>query len=143
MGEAFATEDQTNETTARLDHIVCHHGVPVELLSDRRPNLLSNLIQDVCSLLGMRKINMTAYHPQYRLVENFDQTLRSMLAKHAKEFGPACNRNLHHQARPHSSSVNHPSILFMVGILTFQLNQPSQCPLHRTKLTSVQSSQKG
>ena len=74
--KAFATEYQTSETIARLlvDHIVCRHGVPVEPLSDRGPNLLSNLIQDVCSLLSLHKINTTAYHPQCDgLVENFNQ----------------------------------------------------------------------
>ena len=62
--EVFVTEDQTSETIARLlvDNIVCRHGVPLELISDRGPNLLSGLIKDVCSLLGIRKINMTAYH---------------------------------------------------------------------------------
>ena len=34
--EAYPTADQMSETIARLliDHIVCRHGVPAELLSD-------------------------------------------------------------------------------------------------------------
>ena len=69
--EAFAAEDQTSETIARLlvDHIVCHHGVPVELLSDRGTNLVSKMSAHYI----LRKINTTAYHPQSgRLVENFN-----------------------------------------------------------------------
>ena len=39
----------------------------------------------------MKKVNTTAYHPQTDgLVENFNRTLRSMLAKHCKKFGPQC-----------------------------------------------------
>ena len=84
-------EDQTSETIARLliDNVVCRHGVPTQLLSDRGPNLLSDLIHDVCELLGMKKINTTSYHPQTDgLVEKMNQTLCSMLAKHAHTFGP-------------------------------------------------------
>ena len=42
--------DQTSETIAALlfDEIICHHGVPGTLLSDRGTNLLSNLMKDVC-----------------------------------------------------------------------------------------------
>lgn len=70
-----------------VDHIVCRHGVPVELLLDWGPNLLSNFTQDVCSLLGMHKINMTAYHPQCDgLVWSFNW------ARTAVHVGQACQR---------------------------------------------------
>ena len=47
--EAFAMPDQQAETIARLfvDNVVCRHGVPAELLSDRGSNFLSNLVQGV------------------------------------------------------------------------------------------------
>ena len=59
--EAYATENQTSETIARLlvDNVVCQHGVPTELLSDWGQNLLSGLMQEVCDLLGMHKVNTT------------------------------------------------------------------------------------
>ncbi len=74
-----------------MDQVICRHGVPCEreLLSDHGANLLSTVIQDVCKLTGMAKVNTTVYHPQTDgLVENFTRTLRSMLAKHSREFGP-------------------------------------------------------
>jgi len=38
-------------------------GVPEALLSDRVTNLLSYLMKDIfCSLLGIEKLNTTAYH---------------------------------------------------------------------------------
>ena len=51
--DAYAVEDQTSETIARLlvDNVVCRHGVPVKLLSDQGSNLLSTLIMEVCELL--------------------------------------------------------------------------------------------
>ncbi len=41
--------DQLAETIARLlvENVVCRHGVPEELLSDRGANFLSELIQGV------------------------------------------------------------------------------------------------
>ena len=39
-------------------------GVPEALLSDCGTNLLSCLMQDICKLLGVKKLNTTAHHPQ-------------------------------------------------------------------------------
>ena len=77
------------QTIARslVDNVVYCHGIAGELLLDRESNLLSSLIMGVCKLLGMCKINTTAYHPQGDgLVENFNRTLQVMLTKHVKEF---------------------------------------------------------
>ena len=82
--EAFAIPHQKAETIARLfvEHIVCRHGIPEELLSDRGANFLSALIQDICRLLGVKKINTSGYHPQTDgLVERFNSTLINMIAK--------------------------------------------------------------
>jgi len=82
------------------DSVICRHGVPKELLSDRGANLLSNFILDICQLTGMKKINTTAYHPQTDgLVENFNRTLQpiqTMLAKHSRSFGMDWDRRLQH-----------------------------------------------
>lgn len=53
--ESFATSNQTSETIVQLliDHVVCRHGVPYALISDRGTNLLSTLMQEVCKLTGM------------------------------------------------------------------------------------------
>ena len=48
---------------ARLlaEEVVPMFGVPEYLLLDRGTNLLSHLITDLCKLLGIKKLNMTAY----------------------------------------------------------------------------------
>ena len=48
--EPYPLPDQTSETIARVlvDRVICRHGVPRELLSDRGANLLSAVILDVC-----------------------------------------------------------------------------------------------
>ena len=82
--EAFAIPDQKAETIALLfiEHVVCRHGIPEELLSDKGANFLSNLIQEICQVLGVKKINTSGYHPQTDgLVEKFNAMLISMIAK--------------------------------------------------------------
>ena len=40
-------------------------------------------LEDVCGLMGMKKVNTVAYYPQtYGLVEKMNRTLRSMIAKY-------------------------------------------------------------
>ena len=83
--EAFATSNQQLATIALpaywlKTYIVCRHGVHEELLSDRGSNFLSDLILELCCVLGM-KINTSGYHPQTDgLVEKFNSTILAMLA---------------------------------------------------------------
>lgn len=82
--EAFPMADQKADTIARIlvEQVVCRHGVPEQLLSDRGTNFLSELIKGVCDVLGIKKINTSGYHPQTDgLVEKFNSTLVSMIAK--------------------------------------------------------------
>ncbi len=83
--EAFAMLDQQAETIARLfvDHVVCRrHGVPEELLSNWGANFLSELVQGVCEVLGVKNVNMSGYHPQTDgLVEKFNSTFIAMISK--------------------------------------------------------------
>ena len=63
-------------------------GVPEALLSDRGANLLSHLMMDICHMLGIKKLNTTAYHQQCDgMVERFNRALKTMLQKHASSFG--------------------------------------------------------
>ena len=88
--EVFAVPDQTSLTIARLlvERLVSRHGVPRELLSDRGAAFLSKLMHEVYNLMGIHKANTTAYHPQTDgLVERFNRTLISMLAKTVEKSG--------------------------------------------------------
>ena len=74
----FPAPDQKSICIVRLlaDEVVPLFGVPEALLSDRGTNLLSYLMKDVCSFLGIKKLNTTAYHPQCDgMVERFNRKL--------------------------------------------------------------------
>ena len=51
-------------------------------MSDRGANFLPDLILQTCSLLGMKKVNTSGYHPQTDgLVEKFNCTITNMISK--------------------------------------------------------------
>jgi transposase InsO family protein len=88
--EVYAVSDQSAATIATLlvEQIMSRHGVPLEILSDRGKAFLSGLMKEVERLLGFHKVNTSAYHPQTdELVEWFNRTLTSMLAKTVEEEG--------------------------------------------------------
>ncbi|MCP4540921.1 MAG: DDE-type integrase/transposase/recombinase, partial [Chloroflexi bacterium] len=81
--EAFAVPQVDAEAIARLfmEEIVCRHGCPLELLSDRGKNFLSAMVAEVCRICDTRKVNTTSYWPQTDgLVERFNKTLATILS---------------------------------------------------------------
>ena len=49
------------------------------MLSDRGANFLSDLVQEVCRLLSIKKVNTSGYHHQSDgLIEKFNSTLHSL-----------------------------------------------------------------
>ena len=95
--EVFAVPDQSTATIARLlvEEIVSRHGVPAEILSDRGRSFLSALMREVEMLLGIHKVNTSAYHPQTDgLVERYNRTLTAMLAKTVERDGRDWDKQL-------------------------------------------------
>ena len=112
----FAVPDQKTARLARLiaEEVIPLFGVPECLLSDRGTNLLSTLMMDLCQILGITKLNTTAYHPQCDgAVERFNRTLKTMLRKHAAKFGSQWDRFLPGILlnTPHTSTGEKPSFL--------------------------------
>ena len=119
----FPVPDQKAIRLARLlvEEVVPIFGVPEALLSDRGTNLLSHLMKDLCKMLGIKKLNTTAYHPQCDgMVERFNRTLKTILRKHAATYGNQWDRYLFsalyaYRNTPHKSTGEKPSYL-MFGI---------------------------
>lgn len=76
---------QRAETVAKVivRDIVSRYGV---LHSDRGANFEGKVMKELSSLLRMRKVKTTAYHPQCDgLVERLNQTILTMLSKHVAD----------------------------------------------------------
>ncbi|KAG8239233.1 hypothetical protein J437_LFUL012557 [Ladona fulva] len=80
--EAIALPNQKPETVARafVENIVLRHGAPRQLLTDRGTSFTSQLMKEVCKILGIGKLQTTAYHPAGdELVERSHRTLMCIL----------------------------------------------------------------
>ena len=115
----FPVPDQKTLRIAELltKEVIPFCGVPEAVLTDRGTNLLSHLMLDICSKLGITKMNTTAYHPECDgMVERFNRTLKSMLRKHADKFGTQWDKYLPgllwaYRNTPHESTGEKPSFL--------------------------------
>jgi transposase InsO family protein len=81
--QAVPTRDQTAKTTAKvlLDRFVNHYGLPRQLHSDQGAQFESQVIKQLCHMLGIAKSHTTPYHAQGNAqTERFNSTLLSMLS---------------------------------------------------------------
>ena len=82
--EAFPLPDAKATTIANALYrgIICRHGVPKILLSDRGKQFTSTVLENLNKQLGVKHIFTTAYHPQSNAkVERFHRTLNDALAQ--------------------------------------------------------------
>ncbi|ELR14136.1 integrase core domain containing protein [Acanthamoeba castellanii str. Neff] len=82
--EAVALPNKKADTVARafVEHVVCRHGAPESLLSDRGKEFMNRVLKEVNALLKISKLNTSPYHPQTDgMVERFNSTIENMLSK--------------------------------------------------------------
>ena len=82
--EAKACKDQTAETAARFifENVVCRHGTPREIWSDRGKCFTGEVMTQLSRLCGMEQRFTSGYHPQTNgLTERMNRTINNMLAK--------------------------------------------------------------
>ena len=78
----YVTPDQTAKTIAKFLYQGYIFGSPNRLLSDRGANFMSSVIDEMCKILGMKKLQTMPYHPQTNgLVEISHQTIIKMIRK--------------------------------------------------------------
>ena len=86
--EAFPIPNQEAITVARalVDKFFCRFDLPEQLHSDQGRQFESELLQQICNILRIKKSRTTPYHPQSDgVVERFNRTLISMLSTCATE----------------------------------------------------------
>ena len=80
--QAYVTRTQTTQMTAKTlwDKFIVHYGLPNKILMDQGWNFESQLVADLCELMGTWKIWTSPYHPQTNgQCERFNSTLINML----------------------------------------------------------------
>nr|GEY70734.1 reverse transcriptase domain-containing protein [Tanacetum cinerariifolium] len=101
-GEPFEVRADVNEkfktkklTRLYLKEIVCKHGVPVSIISDRDPIFASRFWRSLQESLGTNLDMSTAYHPQTDgQSERTIQTLEDMLRACVIDFGNGWDKHL-------------------------------------------------
>ena len=88
--EAFPTKDQKATTVVKIlvEKVFSRFGPPVVLHSDQGANFESNLMHELCDVMGITKTRTTAYHPRCDgHVERQNRTLQDMLAAFSSKHG--------------------------------------------------------
>ena len=86
--EAYVTRTQTTQTTAKTlwDKFIVHYWLPKKILMDQVQKFESQLVADLCDLMGTWKIQTSPYRPQTNgQCERFNSTLINMLGMLPKE----------------------------------------------------------
>ncbi|KAL6455421.1 hypothetical protein MHYP_G00361230 [Metynnis hypsauchen] len=78
---AIPTKDQKAITVARClwEQFFIHYGFPERLHSDQGRDFESQIVKELCALVGTKKIRTSPYHPRGNPVERYNRTLLSML----------------------------------------------------------------
>ena len=86
--EVFPTQNHWASIVADIliNRVFSRFGPPSIIYSDQGRNFESNLMQEVCSFMGIHKSRTTAYHPQCDgQAERQNRTLQEMLAAFVSE----------------------------------------------------------
>jgi hypothetical protein len=88
--EAIPVPRQDAPTVARalLTEIFSRLGCPQTLSSDKGSNFMSELFQEMCKLLNVKRINSTSFNPQMQgKVEKFHLGLNQTMSHYVNKYG--------------------------------------------------------
>nr|GEZ23903.1 reverse transcriptase domain-containing protein [Tanacetum cinerariifolium] len=89
------TDSMEKLTQLYLKEVVCRHGVPISIISDRDSKFTSRFWRSLQEALGTRLDMSTAYHPKTDgKSERIIQTLEDMLRACVIDFGGSWDRHL-------------------------------------------------
>lgn len=70
-----------------FDQVICVHGCPNTLLSDRGANFLSKIVLEVCRIMRTTKLNTSSYAPQTNAIqERFNKVILDTISHYVNNF---------------------------------------------------------
>ena len=63
-----------------INEIICRYGALSYILSDNRPQFVSQLFNELCTLLGIKRKFTASYHSQTNMSERVNRTLKAQIA---------------------------------------------------------------
>ena len=84
----MSPKTQTTQMTiiTLWDKFIVHYGLPKKILTDQGQNFKSQLVADLCKLMGTQKVWPSPYHPHTNSqCERFNSTLINMLGTLPRE----------------------------------------------------------
>ena len=63
--QTYVTQPQNSQTITKApwDNFIVHYGLPKKILSDQGRNFKSQLVADLCKLMGIQNLWTIPYHP--------------------------------------------------------------------------------
>ena len=99
MPRPMSPKTQTAQMTAKTlwDKFIVHYGLPKKILTDQGRNFESQLVADLCKLMGTWKVWTSPYHLQTNgQCERFNSTLINMLGTLPKKRSQSGKITLEH-----------------------------------------------
>ena len=119
--EAYPIPNLEATTVAKklVSNFFLRFGAPEQLHADQGRNLESNVITELCKMLGIIKTRTTPYHPQSDgLVERLNRTLLNMLALATADHQTSWEDHLQGLCLAYNTSV-HPTTGYTPFFLMF------------------------
>jgi transposase InsO family protein len=110
-------QDAENVTRALLVNVFSRHGCPQVLSSDRGTNFMSELFQEMCKILQIKRLTSTAFNPKMQgKIEKFHFGLNQSISHYVNKYGNDWDEFVNyalmaHRAVPHSTTKYSPYYL--------------------------------
>jgi hypothetical protein len=107
--EVFAIQGQDAETIAKhyVEGVICRHGAPRKVISDRAKNFIGHVMEEINTLLGVKHAKTSGYHPQTNgVTERFNKTLLAMLSMYVSAHQKDWDVYLPYVAFAYNTSVH-------------------------------------
>ncbi|KAL7868371.1 hypothetical protein SRHO_G00097550 [Serrasalmus rhombeus] len=105
----FPLKDQRAITVAQciFEEYIRHHGIPETIHTDQGRQFDSDLMKQLCRMLGIEKTRTSPYHAQSDgMVERLNRTLKDQLAKYMSQSGGEWDSYLPQIELAYNSSVH-------------------------------------